>query len=256
MLLAIDIGNTHIVIGVMEGIELRTSFRIPTYTHTTPDGWGNALMALLYQHHYAKDCIEYAIISSVVPTVNDTLEQCLESYFNVTPLFVSSELITGLTFECDNPKEVGADRIVNCVASKELYGCPCLIIDFGTATTYDVLDDHGAFIAGITSPGIGICADALWSKTAQLPPIEIKKTKHILDAKNTITSMQTGLVYGYIGQVEYMVTHIKSALNRPHMNVVATGGLSSVIKEGTDVIDIYDPLLTLKGLALLYEKNR
>lgn len=256
MLLAIDVGNTHIVIGVMEGLELQTSFRLTTQTPRTSDEFGMALFSLLRERDYPKDCIESVIISSVVPTVMHALQNAIKRYLNITPLIVGPGLKTGIPIKCDNPKEVGADRIVNCVAGHELYGSPCLVIDFGTATTYDVLDDEGTFIAGITSPGIGICADALWSNTAQLPHIEIKKTKNILDAKNTVTSMQTGLVYGYIGQVEYIVTKVKEALGRPNMHVVATGGLSQVIKDGTDVIDHYDSLLTLKGLALLYAKNR
>ena len=131
-----------------------------------------------------------------------------------------------------------------------------MAIDFGTATTYDVVNEKGEFIAGITSPGIRICADAMFQRAAQLPHIEIKKTKSILDAKNTITSMQTGLVYGYIGQVEYIVKKVKEALDAPHMKVIATGGYAKIIQDGTDVIDYYDGLLTLKGLNIIYHKNR
>lgn len=184
-----------------------------------------------------------------------SLKNSIKNYFNQEPLVVTSESKTNITLNCDNPREVGADRIINCVAAEEIYGSPCMVIDFGTATTYDILNEKSEFIAGITSPGIRISADALWKNAAQLPHIEIKITKGILDSKNTITSMQTGLVYGYIGQVEYIVNRAKKEMNNNNLKIIATGGLARIILEGTEVIDHYDPLLTLKGLYLIYEKN-
>ncbi|MDF2615300.1 MAG: type pantothenate kinase, partial [Clostridia bacterium] len=177
-------------------------------------------------------------------------------YFDKKPIIVGPGLKTGISIRTDNPREVGADRIVNSVAAYELYGGPCMVIDFGTATTYDIVNEKAEFIAAITSPGIRICADALWMRAAQLPHIEIKKTKGVLDSKNTITSMQTGLVYGYIGQVEYIVNKAKEEMNCPNLKIIATGGLAKIIQDGTNVIDHFDGLLTLKGLELIYQKNR
>ena len=256
MLLAIDVGNTHIVLGVMASDELITSFRLTTQTPRTSDEFGMALVTLLRERNIKLEDLEAVIISSVVPSIMHALQNAIKRYLHKKPFVVGPGLKTNIAMSCDNPREVGAARIVNCVAGNELYGAPCLVIDFGTATTYDVLNERSEFIAGITSPGIQICADALWKNTAQLPHIEIKKTKNILDAKNTITSMQTGLVYGYIGQVEYIVNAVKKELQCPDLKVIATGGLSKIIRESTTVIDHYDPLLTLKGLYLLYEKNK
>jgi len=180
----------------------------------------------------------------------------IKRYLKQKVMTVGPGLKTGLAVRTDNPREVGADRIVNCVAAYDLYGGPCIAIDFGTSTTYDIVNEKGEFIGGLITPGIRICADALWQRAAQLPHMEIKKTKGILDCKNTVTSMQSGLIYGYIGQIEYIVNKVKKEMQCEVLKVVATGGLAKVIQDGTDVIDVYDSLLTLKGLAIIYEKNR
>ncbi|MGL5674859.1 MAG: type III pantothenate kinase [Cellulosilyticaceae bacterium] len=256
MILAIDVGNTHIVLGVMEKQKLVASFRLTTQTPRTSDEYGITMTSMLSQRGIETQGIQAVIIASVVPDIMYSLTNSIKRYFNLRPLIVGPGLKTGLAIRTDNPKEVGAGRIANCVAAYDRVNGPCMAIDFGTATTYDVVNDKGELIAAITSPGIRICADALWNRAAQLPQIEIRKTKNILDAKNTITSMQTGLVYGYIGQVEYIVKEVKKALEAPNMQVIATGGLCKVIQEGTDVIDQYDAFLTLKGLSKIYEKNR
>ena len=172
-----------------------------------------------------------------------------------TPIIVGPGIKTGITISTDNPREVGADRIVGIVAAYHMFGGPLIVIDFGTATTYDVVNEKGEFKYGITSPGIQITADALWQRTAQLPSVEIKKPESIL-AKNTVTSIQAGLVYGYIGQVEYIIKKIKEELAAENMKVVATGGLGRIIYDETSMIDVYDPELLFKGLKIIHDKNQ
>lgn len=256
MILAVDVGNTNIVVGVMKEGDLLASYRLTTQMPRTSDEYGVTLLSMLQKDHITPKEIEAIIIASVVPDIMYSLKNCMIKYFNKTPIIVGPGVKTGISIRTDNPKEVGTDRIVNCVAAYALYGGPCMAIDFGTATTYDIVNEKGEFIAGVTSPGIRICADALWQRAAQLPRIEIKRTKGILDAKNTVTSMQTGLVYGYIGQVEYIVKKAKEELACDNLTVVATGGLARVILDGTDVIDYYNENLTLQGLYYIYEKNR
>lgn len=256
MILAIDVGNTHIVMGIMEEEKLIASFKLTTQTPRTSDEYGVAIIGMIQQRGIQISQIEAIIIASVVPEVMYSFTNCMRRYFGIKPMVVGPGLKTGIAIRTDNPREMGGDRIASCVAAYEKLGGPCMAIDFGTATTYDIVNDKGELIAAITSPGIRICADALWQSAAQLPHIEIKKTKNILDAKNTITSMQTGLVYGYIGQVEYIVSKVKEELGAPQMKVIATGGLAKIIKGGTKVIDYYDGYLTLKGLNRIYQKNR
>lgn len=256
MILVMDVGNTNIVIGVMENDKLVTSFRLTTQTPRTSDEYGVTITGMLQQKGIQVTDVKDVIIASVVPDIMYSLTNCIKRYFNLKPMIVGPGLKTGLAIRTDNPREMGAGRIVNCVAAYERLGGPCMAIDFGTATTYDIVNEKGELIAAITSPGIRICADAMWHRAAQLPHIEIKKTKNILDAKNTVTSMQTGLVYGYIGQVEYIVNQVKKELNAPDLKVIATGGYAKIIQDGTDAIDYYDGLLTLKGLNIIYKKNR
>ncbi len=256
MLLAIDIGNTNIVIGVMKGLDLITSFRLTTQTPRTSDEYGIMMVEMLREKKIHVNDITAVIISSVVPDIMYSVNNSIKKYLHHKPLVVGPGVKTGLAVKTDNPREVGADRIVNCVAAYEMYGGPCMAIDFGTSTTYDIVNAKGEFIGGLITPGIRICADALWQRAAQLPHMEIKSTKGILDCKNTVTSMQSGLIYGYIGQVEYIVNKTKEAMGCDDLKVIATGGLAKVIQDGTNVIQKYDGLLTLKGLALIYEKNR
>lgn len=256
MLLAIDIGNTNIVMGVMNGMELVTSFRLTTQTPRTSDEYGIMIVDLLKQRGINEKDITAVIVSSVVPDIMYSFTNGIKRYLRQKPMVVGPGLKTGLAVRTDNPREVGADRIVNCVAAYELYGGPCIAIDFGTSTTYDIVNGKGEFIGGLITPGIRICADALWQRAAQLPHMEIKKTKGILDCKNTVSSMQSGLIYGYIGQIEYIVNKVKEEMACDNLKVIATGGLAKVIQDGTTVIDNYDGLLTLKGLVMIYEKNR
>ena len=256
MLLAIDIGNTNIVMGIMNGMELISSFRMTTQTPRTSDEYGIMIVDLLRQRGIDTKSITAVIISSVVPDIMYSFTNGIKRYLKQKVMIVGPGLKTGLAVRTDNPREVGADRIVNCVAAYDIYGGPCIAIDFGTSTTYDIVNAKGEFIGGLITPGIRICADALWQRAAQLPHMEIKKTKGILDCKNTVTSMQSGLIYGYIGQIEYIINKVKEEMQCEELKVVATGGLAKVIQDGTNVIDHYDSLLTLNGLAIIYEKNR
>lgn len=256
MLLAIDIGNTNIVMGIMNGMELVASFRLTTQTPRTSDEYGIMIADLLRQRSLEPKHINAVIVSSVVPDIMYSFTNGIKRYMHQKPIVVGPGVKTGLAVRTDNPREVGADRIVNCVAAYEIYGGPCMAIDFGTSTTYDIVNRKGEFIGGLITPGIRICADALWQRAAQLPHMEIKATKGILDCKNTVSSMQSGLIYGYIGQVEYIISKVKEEMNEPDLKIVATGGLSRIIQDGTNVLEHYDSLLTLKGLAIIYEKNR
>ncbi len=254
MVLVVDIGNTNIVLGVYNNDELLGSWRMLTKNDKTADEYGMYILSLLQFNNINYKKINSAIISSVVPNVMHSFTNTMRRYFNIEPLIVGPGIKTGIMIKSENPKEVGADRIVDSVAAYEQYGGPLIVIDYGTATTYDVISENGEFLYGITSPGIQISADALWSKTAQLPNIEIKKPNSIL-AKNTITSMQAGLVYGYIGQTEYIVKKIKEEMKNENIKVVATGGLGRIISDETKYIDIYDPQLLLKGLKYIHDKN-
>ena len=254
MILAVDIGNSNIVIGVYDGDKLAGSWRMVTRSEKTSDEYGIFILNLIELSKIDKSEIKSAIVSSVVPNVMHSFENALRKYFNIEPIIVGPGIKTGITISTDNPREVGADRIVGLVAAYHMFGGPLIVIDFGTATTYDVVSEKGEFKYGITSPGIQITADALWQRTAQLPSVEIKKPDSIL-AKNTVTSIQAGLVYGYIGQVEYIIKKIKEEMKIENMKVVATGGLGRIISDETSMIDVYDPQLLFKGLKIINDKN-
>jgi type III pantothenate kinase len=200
------------------------------------------------------DHIDAVIIASVVPNVMHSLTSGVIKYLHVNPIIVAPGIKTGININIPAPKTLGADRLVDAVAAYELYGGPVIVVDFGTATTHDLVLGDGSFHSGVTSPGIRLAASALWTGAAKLPEIEIKKPDTIL-AKDTVSSMQAGVFYGYIGQTEYIITKIKEASGLDGIKVVATGGLGKLISENTDKIDIYDPNLTLQGLRLIYEKQ-
>lgn len=255
MILTIDVGNTNITCGVFEKEEIAASFRITTKIPRTSDEYGMLISNLLEKNRLSVDAVEDAIICSVVPNVMHSLEGALIKYFKIKPIIVEAGVKTGIRIVTPNPQQIGADRIVDAVAAYELYGGPVIVIDFGTATTYDYVDENGAFLGGITAPGIRISAKALWEDAAKLPEIEIKKPDHIL-AKDTISSMQSGLVYGQIGQTEYIIKKTKEEVGREDAKVVVTGGLGRIIASETDYVDAYDPNLTLKGIFFVYKKNR
>lgn len=255
MLLVIDVGNTNITLGVFCGDKLEGTFRMTTRQARTSDEYGILMCSMIEHRGVKRDQIDDVIISSVVPDVMYSLSSGVIKYFNLQPIHVGPGSKTGIRVNSVNPKEIGADRIVDAVAAYELYGGPVLVVDFGTATTYDLILEDGSFVAGITSPGIEISAKALWKDAAKLPKIIIEKPPSIL-AKETITSMQAGLVYGCIGQTEYIIRKVKEESGLDDLKVVATGGLGKMIADETEMIDTFDNQLTLKGLRIIYEKTK
>lgn len=254
MLLVIDMGNTNITLGAFDGIDLKASMRMTTQIHRTSDEYGILLHDLLLVKGLKLDEIKAVTIASVVPNIMHSFVSGIIKYIGITPMIVAAGTKTGIKTPTPNPKEIGTDRIVDAVAAYEIYGGPVLVIDFGTAITYDLITEDGSFIAGVTSPGLRISANALWRETAKLPEIEIALPDTIL-AKDTITSMQAGLVYGCIGQTEYIVKRMIAESQITGCKVIATGGLGKIIAENTDVIDVYDANLTLKGLKIISDKN-
>jgi len=255
MLLVIDVGNTNITLGVFEEMNLIANFRLTTQTARTSDEYGLILCELLKAKNINKEQITSVTIAYVVPKLMHSLSSGIIKYLGITPLIVGIGTKTGIKIAAVNPKEIGADRVVDAVAAYEIYGGPVLVIDFGTAITYDLITADGSFIAGVTSPGLRIAANALWKETAKLPEIEIAMPDTIL-AKDTVTSMQAGLVFGCIGQTEYIVKRMLKEAGIENCKVVATGGLGKIIADATDVIEIYDPNLTLKGLKIISDKNK
>ena len=254
MILTIDVGNTNITCGVFDEDVIVASFRITTKMPRTSDEYGMILYNLLEQNNIQPMDIGDAIICSVVPNVMHSLRGGLVKYFHITPIIVEAGIKTGIRIVTPNPQQIGADRIVDAVGAYEIYGGPVLVIDFGTATTYDFVDESGAFLGGITAPGIRISAKALSEDAAKLPEIEIKKPESIL-GKDTITSMQPGIVYGQIGQTEYIINKVKEEVGLENVKTVVTGGLGRIIANETTCIDIYDPNLTLKGIYRVYKKQ-
>lgn len=255
MLLVIDVGNTNITLGVFEDVNLKASFRLITNTARTSDEFGLLICQLLEARNISTEEITAVTIASVVPKVMYSLTSGIIKYLGITPLIVGIGTKTGIKIITGNPKEIGADRIVDAVAAYEIYGGPVIVIDFGTAITYDLITEDGSFAAGITCPGLRIAANALWNDTARLPEIEIAMPDTIL-AKDTITSMQAGLVFGCIGQTEYIVKRILKEAAIEKCRVIATGGLGKIISDATDVIEVYDVNLTLKGLKIITDKNK
>ncbi len=255
MILVIDVGNTNITCGVFSGNAIRGTFRMMTKTQRTSDEFGISLLSLLSVNGIDKKQISGVIIASVVPNVMHALVGSISKYLDLRPYIVGPGIRTGIRITTENPRELGADRIVDVVAAYTQYGGPCLVIDFGTATTYDLVDADGCFGVGITAPGMRIAAKALWEDTAKLPEIEIRKPESIL-ARETVSSMQAGLVYGQIGQTKYIIEQVKKESGFADCRVVATGGLGRMIAAETPEIEVYDPMLTLKGLKILYDRNR
>lgn len=254
MLLVVDVGNTHITLGLFDGQELKSTFRMTAKQPRTSDEYGIELCDLLQHKHFDIKEIDDVIVASVVPDIMHSLGSAIIKYFGIKPM-VPTNLDMGLKINTIYPKDIGPDRIVDAVAAYEKYGGPIIVIDYGTATTYDVVSEDGVFEGGLISPGIRTSARALWGGAAMLPAIEIRKPDSII-AKETVSSMQGGLVFGYIGQTEYIVKKLKEESGYENAKVVATGGLGNIIFRETDVIDIYDPNLTLEGLRMIYEKNK
>ncbi|MCA0151235.1 MULTISPECIES: type III pantothenate kinase [Bacillaceae] len=253
MIFVMDVGNTNIVFGVYENDHLKYHWRAETNRHKTEDEFGMLVKNLFEHVNLTFEEIDGIIISSVVPPIMFSLERMCEKYFHITPLVVGPGIKTGLNIKYENPREVGADRIVNAVAGIHEYGGPLIIVDFGTATTYCYINEERQYMGGAIAPGIGISTEALYSKAAKLPRIEIARPEQII-GKNTVTAMQAGILYGYVGQVEGIVQRMK-AQSKKEPTVIATGGLATLISKESNSIDVVDPFLTLKGLKLIYKRN-
>ena len=253
MLFVLDVGNSNTVLGVYQNSELKFHWRIETNRNKTEDEYGMIIKSLIAHVGLEFDDIKGIIISSVVPPIMFALERMCYKYFHLKPLIVGPGMKTGLNIKYENPREVGADRIVNAVAGIHLYGSPLIIVDFGTATTYCYINEDKQYMGGAIAPGIAISTEALYSKAAKLPRIEIVRPNEII-GKNTVSAMQAGILYGYVGQVEGIVSRMKEQ-SKVMPKVLATGGLATLIAKESAAIDYVEPFLTLKGLQLIYERN-
>ena len=258
MLLALDVGNTNTVVGLYrldaDPMELTANWRITTHRAQTVDEYGVFLVNLFEMNGMSPNQVTHIIISSVVPPVESTLRQMCETYFHVQPMFVEPGIKTGMPVLVDNPAELGADRLVNAIAAFERYGGPCIIVDFGTATTFDVVSAKGEYMGGAIAPGLGISADALFSRAARLGRIDIRRPAKVIGT-NTVTHLQSGLYYGYIGLVDGILERMIAELGA-QPRVIATGGLARQISTDSRFIDEIDDMLTLDGLRILFERNR
>ncbi|WP_422392995.1 Type III pantothenate kinase [Moorella humiferrea] len=253
MLMVIDVGNTNIVIGIYKEKKLQCHWRLASDRQKTADEYGLILRQLAHYQGLGLEAIKAVAMASVVPTITQTLTMMLKEQFNCQLLVVGPGVKTGMPIRFDNPREVGADRIVNGVAVYELYGGPAIVVDFGTATTFDAISAEGEYVGGAIAPGIGIATDALFARAAKLPRVELIRPPRVI-GKNTVACMQAGIMYGFIGQVEGIVSRMKAELGGKAL-VVATGGLAGLIAHEAQCIDKVDPLLTLEGLRIVYERN-
>lgn len=251
-LLVVDVGNTNIVIGIYRGDSLLRSWRLATARERTADEYGIVARQLVSAVFSEK--LDGCIVASVVPPLNGTIRFMVEHYFGIDPLFVEPGIKTGLSILMDNPLEVGADRIVNAVAAHHIYGGPAVVVDFGTATTFDVVSEAGEYRGGIIAPGLTISSEALFARAARLPRVDVKRPSQLIGT-NTVSSMQSGIYFGYLGLVDGILARIRDEL--PDLkNVIATGGLAPLMMEESEHIDHIDPELTLQGLKIIYDRNR
>ena len=257
MLLVIDVGNSNIVFGVYKDQELLYNWRITSDKDRTSDEYGLLFDQIFKFNGLKVENVKDIIISSVVPPLMHTMPTMSRRYFNIEPLVVGPNIKTGIDIKYDNPEEVGADRIVNAVAGFDKYGGPLIIVDSGTAITFDAVGKDGSYLGGVITPGIKISSEALFLRTAKLPKVEIAKPDKII-GKNTVNSIQSGLVYGYIGMIDYIIDNMIKEMESEDGNVkvIATGGFSNLISNESKYIDVIDSLLTLEGLRIIFEKNR
>ena len=256
MLLTVDIGNTNITMALIhDDNRIAGTFRVTTKAQRTSDEYGMTLMEFCRMTKVNVEDIKDVIISSVVPKVMHSFNNSIRKYIKKEPIIVGPGIKTGISIKTDFPKEVGADKIVDAAAVYHLYGGNAIVVDFGTATTFDYINEKGEFLYNVIMPGLEISAQALWQQAAKLPEIEIAKPASVL-GKNTDSSMRAGVVYGYIGGTEYIIQRMKEEIGRDDIKVYATGGLGRVIFNETDMIDVYDPDLAYKGMQIIYDKNK
>ncbi|MFB3819026.1 MAG: type III pantothenate kinase [Candidatus Methylomirabilales bacterium] len=254
MLLALDVGNTNTVVGVFDGPSLKTHWRLPTRRAGTSDEYGVLIKVLFDVRALDVRAVDAVILATVVPSLQGPLEEMSRQFFRVEPLVVGPGIKTGMPILYESPRDVGADRIVNAVAAFDTYGGPCIVVDFGTATTFDAISERGEYLGGAICPGVGISAEALFQRAARLPRVDITRPRGVI-GKTTVSSMQAGLYFGYLALVEGLVARMKDEMGgRP--TVIATGGLASLVLGESKMVDHLDPLLTLTGLRILYERNR
>ncbi|NTV89273.1 MAG: type III pantothenate kinase [Clostridiales bacterium] len=255
MLLVINVGNTNIILGAYEGKRLLNSWRLATDKEKTSDEFGVFFTTVFGKEQLPIESVEAVIIASVVPPVMYSLEHSIRKYFLKEPIIIGPGIKTGINIKYENPRELGADRIVNAVAAYDIYGGPIIVVDFGTATTFNAISSRGEFLGGCICPGIKIAAEALYQKTAKLPRIDLIKTESVI-ARNTANNMQTGIYNGYIGQVNHIIAKMKSEMKEDNIKVIATGGFGRILTEGVIAIDELNSNLTLEGLRIIYEKNK
>ena len=250
-LLVVDVGNTNVVLGIYRDNELVNSWRLATARDRTADEYGILAKQLL--DGAVPDVLDGAIVGSVVPPLNYPITQMIRQYFGVEPLFVEPGVKTGIAIHVDNPQEVGADRIINSVAAYEAFGGPTIIVDFGTATTFDVVTANAEYVGGVIAPGLTISAEALFARAARLPRVDIRRPPHVIGT-NTIVNMQSGIYFGYLGLVDGLLARMKEELGEVK-RVIATGGLATLFGKDSEHIDVVDPELTLKGLKIIWDRN-
>jgi len=255
MILVMDVGNTNIVIGAYDGKKLLQHWRMGTDKEKTSDEYGMFIVSLFNNEKLDVKGVEAVIIASVVPQIMYSLEHAIKKYFKLDPIIVGPGIKTGINIKYENPREVGADRIVNAVAGHEIYGGPVIIVDFGTATKFEVVNSKGEYLGGAICPGVKISADALFQKTSKLPKIELVKPDSVI-GKSTVANLQSGIFFGHIGQVDYIVSKMKKEMKEENIKVVATGGLARLIASESSTISEINGLLTLDGLRIIYERNK
>jgi len=254
MLLVIDVGNSNTVLGIYQGDVLKKDWRVGTDKNRTVDEYAMLINNLFSLSNLSFSELDDVIVSCVVPPMLNTLERLCKQYFQLDAYVVGPGIKTGMPIQYDNPREVGADRIVNAVAAYEKCKCGLIVVDFGTATTFDVISADGAYQGGAIAPGVGISADALFTRASKLPRVEFSRPPQII-AKNTVNSMQAGIFFGYVGLVEGIVSRMQKEMDG-EVRVIATGGLAEPIAEATEFIDQVEPFLTLEGLRILYQRNK
>ena len=253
MLLVVDVGNTNTVLGVFEKRDLRAQWRLTTNRSQTADEYGILIRNLFVLDGIQADHISGIMVASVVPPLNALLEEMAEKYFHLKAVFLGPGTRTGLAIHYDNPLEVGADRVANSVAAFEKYGGPCVIVDFGTAITFDAVSEKGEYLGGVIAPGIGISAEALFERTARLPHVDVRQPQRVIGT-NTVSSMQSGLFYGAVGLVDGILDRLYAELGEK-TKVVATGGQASLVAPVSKYKPPVEPSLTLEGMRIIYERN-